>query len=521
MGQRRERSKPWPPRGVRLLGAGLALVVLSESRVASAYEAEVNATSDAQFYTLRSPFGDPVVRRRRYTQTLALHVYDIQGDYVAFGPDLSFKARLRLDADFGREAYERDPANAARYVPGLEQAPVDVMYAYLEGRNYFGGWLGFRVGRQYVTDALGFWSFDGGLARVTTPVFLSFEGYAGFEQRGGLPILLGTERYSAGGVYRGNRDDLELDQYPFFLEESKLAPAYGFALESSGTHYVHSRLSYRKVINRDRVLVSPFPDPGRGFQRVGGDRVSSERLGYSLRASDQGVGAVRGSIVYDFYSQLVSSRALALDWYTTEKITVGADYDYFYPTFDGDSIWNWFTHEGMTSLLSRVEWRPSRRFDVALSGGAKWFETEGNSGTYGSVQQTGSPGAYQAPDRSETGRLTDGLANLGGRYRWSDGSVGARGSLEAGKRGHRAGGDVTARQAFANGYYDTLGIVSLYDWEDGLRPDRSATSLSYVLGGGVTPFDDTRFGLEWEHSTNRLVGQRYRVLATLDLTVLR
>ncbi len=503
-------------------GRRASLIILSALTLpltggpAHAYEAEVAATSDAQFYTLRSPWGDPVVRRRRYTQALALHVYDMQGEFVPFGPQLSFKARLRLDADFGKEGEERNPRQPSTFVPDLEQAPVDVMYAYLEGRNYLGGFVGFRAGRQYVTDSLGWWSFDGGLVRLTTPAYVQVEAYAGFEQRGGLPLLLGTERYASDGVYRGNRQELELNQVPYFLRESKLAPAFGFAIETTGVHFVHGRLSYRKVVNRDRVVVSPFPDAGDGYQRVGGDRVSSERIGYSLRASEASLGAVRGNLVYDFYSQVVSDRALALDWYTTSAISVGADYDYSYPTFDGDSIWNWFSHSGITTLLGRAEWRPSPRFDVALSSGAKIFETEGDSGSYGIVEQAG-----RDPDRSETGRLTDFVGNLAGRYRWSDGNLGLRGMTETGKRGHRVGSDLTLNQAFDRGLYDTLAIVSLYDWEDGLRTDRSATSFSYVAGGGIKPFDETRFGLEWEHSTNRLVGQRYRLLATLDLTVLK
>ncbi|MCK6532310.1 MAG: hypothetical protein L6Q84_04985 [Polyangiaceae bacterium] len=501
------------PSSLVVLGA---LTLLCEVTPARAYEAEVAATSDAQFYTLRSPWGDPIVRRRRYTQALALSVYDIQGDFVPYGPQLAFRARLRLDADFGKERYETNPRQPGTFVPDLVQSPVDVMYAYLEGRNYLGGWVGFRAGRQYVTDSLGWWSFDGGLVRLTTPAYFQLEAYAGFEQRGGLPMLLGTERYASDGVYRGNRDELELNQAPYFLSESRLAPAFGVALESVGVHFVHGRLSYRKVINRDRVVVSPFPDTGGGFQRVGGDRVSSERIGYSVRATEPTLGAARGSLVYDFYNQVVSERALALDWYTTDQITVGADYDYYYPTFDGDSIWNWFTHSGMTTLLGRGEWRPSRRFDLALSSGVKVFETEGDSGTYGTVEQQD-----RDPDRSETGRLSDWVVNLAGRHRWSDGSAGLRGATETGRRGHRVGGDVTLNQTFDQGLYDTLAIVSVYDWEDGLRPDRSATSFSYVAGGGIRPFDETRIGLEWEHSTNRLVGQRYRLLATLDLTVLK
>jgi hypothetical protein len=494
----------------------IALAVTLPASRALAYEAEVESDTSAQFYSLRSPYGAPLVAQRRYTQTLALGVYDIQGDYVPFGPQLTFKARLRLDADFGQSDAERDPSSN-RYVPGLEQAPVDVMYAYLEGRNYLGGLLGFRLGRQYVTDSLGWWSFDGGMARITTPAFVQAEAYGGFEQRGGIPIMLGTERFSADGVYRGDRRDLEFNQYPYFLQESKLAPAYGFALESSGVHWLHSRLSYRKVINRDTVVISPFADAGGGLTRVSGDRVSSERIGYSLRANEESLGAVRGAIVYDFYNQLVSERQLALDWYTTERITLGADYDYFYPTFDADSIFNWFTHSGMTTLSGRAEWRPSRAFDVAGSAGAKRFETEGNSGSYAVSERA----AGATPDRTESGHLTDFVSNLGGTYRWGDGRVGLRGMAETGRSGHRIGGDLTTQKLFNQGFYDSLLVLSLYDWDDALRPDRDATSFAYVLGGGVRPFDGTRFGLEWEHAMNHLVGQRFRVLATLSVAVLK
>lgn len=512
MGGRSRRSREHARTACAALAFSLAFV----PEPAAAYEAEVRTTTDAQFYTLQSPYGDPVVRRRRYTQTLALHVYDIHG--TALDPDapqLSFKARVRLDGDFGQEDAERNPDVAGRYVPGLEQAPLDVMYAYLEGTGYVNGLVGFRLGRQYVTDALGWWSFDGGLVRLTTPVFLQLEAFGGFEQRGGLPIQLGTSRYERDGVYRGNRNDLEFDQYPHFLEESKLAPAYGFALESTGVHWIHGRLSYRKVINRDTVVVSPFPAAGGGYVTVGGARVSSERIGYSMHASEPSLGAAKGHVVYDFYNQLWSEHGAALDWYATEKLTLGAEYDYFMPTFDGDSIFNWFSHSGMTTLLGRGEYRFSRRFDVAASGGAKLFRTEGDSGSYADAQLD----PNRDPDRDDTGTLTDGVGSLGGRYRWSDGSVGVRSMVEGGKRGHRVGGDVTTTQRFDGGFYETLVILSLYDWEDGLRPQRDATSFTYVLGGGILPLETTRIGLEWEHSMNRLVGQRFRVLATLDLAV--
>ena len=491
-----------------LAGSATGLIVLGLTRPSAAFETEVEASTDAQFYMLRSPYGDPIVRRRRYTQTLGLSVYDIQGDAALSGPRLSFRSRMRLDADFGIEGAESNPARRDQFVPGAEQAPIDLMYAYLQGEGYFGGWLGFRLGRQYVTDTLGFWSFDGGLVRLDTPVYFAVEAYGGFEQRGGLPIS--TSRFEGDGVFRGDRSDLEFGEYVGYLEESELAPALGFAVESTGVHFLQTRLSYRRVQNRDTVVVSPFPDAGGGLTTVGGDRVSSERLGYGLRVDEASLGAAGGSLVYDFYAGIVSEYEGSLDWYANAMLTLGAAYEYYEPTFDGDSVFNWFSHEGSSSVLGRATLIFSRRIDVALTGGIEQFRTQGDPATYDETAPV-----------LDASTLTDVLGSLTGRYRWADGSVTLHALGEAGERGHRAGGDVTTKKLFGGGVYDMLVVSSLYDWSDALRPQRDAASFTYVLGGGMTPFESTRFGVEWEHTMNRLVGQRFRVLATLDLTVLK
>jgi hypothetical protein len=235
-----------------------------------------------------------------------------------------------------------------------------------------------------------------------------------------------------------------------------------------------------------------------------------------MRASEETLGAVKGNFVYDFYNQLFSEHGAAIDWYATERLTVGAEYEYFMPTFDGDSIFNWFSHNGMTSVLGRAELELTRQIDVAASGGMKFFRTEGDSGSYAEAQID----PNRTPDRDEKGTLGEPTGSLAGRYRWSDGSVGLRGMGEGGRRGHRAGADLTGKKTFDGGFYDSLVVLSLYDWSDELRPQRDATSFGYVLGAGVSPFETTRFGVEWEHSMNRLVGQRFRLLATLDLAVM-
>jgi hypothetical protein len=284
-----------------------ALACCSED--ARAYETEVDASVSAQYYSLSSPWGSPELRRRRYTQTLGLSVWNIQGTDDPRGPRLNFQTRMRLDADFGQSSAERALGDST-YIPGLQEAPLDLMYAYLEGQRYLDGYVGFKLGRQYVFDTLGFWSFDGALVTLSTPANLVFEGYAGFEQRGGGIPYFGTRRFEAQGVYRGDRYGYDATYYPSFLDESRLAPAAGLAVEASALGVLHSRLSYRKVMNRDEVNVSPFLDLGDGQYFLRGTRTSSERLGYSLRASSKDVGALNGSFVYDFYNQIFSEYAV-------------------------------------------------------------------------------------------------------------------------------------------------------------------------------------------------------------------
>jgi len=205
------------------------------AREARAYKTEVDATLDAQFYSLQSPYGSPLLQRRRYTSTLALNLYDLQTDRKPLGPTLSFKSRLRLDSDFGQRPEERNP-DSSSYIPGLVEAPLDVMYAFLEGQRYFDGTLGFRLGRQYVVDSLGFWSFDGAELMLSTPAYLALEVYAGFEQRGGLPML-STSRFEAGGVSRGDRSGLGFGNRRAFCRNPSSRPPTALRWNRAGSAF--------------------------------------------------------------------------------------------------------------------------------------------------------------------------------------------------------------------------------------------------------------------------------------------
>jgi hypothetical protein len=512
----------------------IALLLSFRAENAAAYDAYVDATFDAQFYNVPSPYGNPILRRRRFTETLSLRVVGLEGRYDPKGPELFAVARLRLDADFGQDESERAvyPTDIARstrassiderrFVPGLQQAPFDIMTAYVEGRRYFRGLVGFRAGRQYVVDALGFWSFDGGLVRLTTPAYFNVEAYGGFEQRGGLPMLA-TSRFEADGVMRGDRTNLGPNVWPSYLEESRLAPAYGVAVESSGLDFLSTRLTYRRVINRDVVNVSPFPDARGAFVHLTGDRVSTERLGWALTATAKDVGNAHGELVYDLLTARLSGVVGSVDWFATPALVVGADYDYFLPTFDGDSIWNWFTHFGTTTIRGRAQLTATRYWAFAGSFGARRFETEGNPNS-------------TAVDGTRSS-LADVLGVIDATFKRPELRAVLRLMDEHGDRGLRRGADVSLQRFFDGKTYEVATLLSLYRFEDPLRQDasgvpiRNATSATYVLRLGYRPFPLFRTGFEWEHSMSDLlttrpapafaspIGHRFRALFTFGLT---
>lgn len=533
----------------------MALAALLASTPARAADFEVQADTAAQGYEVQSPWGDPAIERRRLMQTLGLAAYNLQGKYVPGQADYSVVLKMRLDADFGVNAHLPDAQaggetafggnsgrlSGARFVPGLEPYPLDIMYGWIEGRNLAHGWLGFRVGRQYVTDVLGWWSFDGGLLRVTTPWWVQVELYGGLEQRGGLP--LSTARFERQGVWRGSHgnfggpDEPNTGDYPSYLF-AEPAPAFGVALETNGPSFIHGRFDWRRVFNTGNVVTQQFPDRAGGYKTVDGMRLSQDRLGYAIDAVKNDLGGAKAGFSYDLYGQLVGSLYGGLEAYLGRRVTAGADADYFEPTFDGDSIWNWFTKSPMTTLTGRVSVDPTDRLGIAASGGARLWTADGDPDAFGKGQckAAGQPDdcykkgffvdpsgttVLRAYSRDEANRAssisTDFIGNLSGRYRFNTATVGASTMAQVGERGRRAGGDLSGEKKLDGGHYTLGSRLSLYDWTDPLRPGRGATSFGYVLAGGWRPAEVADLRVEWEHDMNRIVGQRFRILAMLAL----
>ncbi|HVH47002.1 MAG TPA: hypothetical protein VM925_31880 [Labilithrix sp.] len=480
-------------------------------------DAEITSDTAAQFYEMRSPTGQTIIARRRLTTTLGVAVYDLF-DKVddPRAPTLTFRARLRYDADYGASAEETALSRTDRFVPGFSRGPVDLMYGYIEGRRFARGLLGFRLGRQYVTDALGWWSFDGGLVKVTTPYYFALEAYGGLEQRGGLP--LSTSRFERDGIWRGDRSGYERDPtlYPSF-QPNAIAPAIGGAIETAGFNWLHGRLTYRRVYNTGGSNVSQFENGLRAPATYDGSRISQERVGYAVDGTLPTLGGVKAGFAYDLYVAQMANIFASLDWYASPKVTVSLDYDYYRPTFDGDSIWNFFMAMPMNDLGLRASWDPTRRLGVSGGVRARAFmvQTEAEKGL---SAETSPNGLALANDYPSSAIDPMGGANVAGRYRIGEGFIGARGAADVHSSGDRIGLDVYGERTLETRYV-LQARTGVWHWSDELRADRDATNFGYVLGAGYKLFPRSLVLADFQHDMNRIAGQRFRAMLWLTVAI--
>jgi hypothetical protein len=477
-------------------------------------DAEVTSDTAAQLYELRSPTGQTVIARRRLTTTLGVAVYNLLDKPAdPLGPTLTFRARLRYDADYGGSAEETAPNHLDRLVPDYQRGPVDLMYGYIEGRHFLHGWLNFKLGRQYVTDALGWWSFDGGDVQLTTPYYFTVEAYGGLEQRGGMPFS--TARYERQGVWRGDRTDYDPATYPSF-QPNDIAPAIGVAVESSGFTWLHGRATYRRVYNTGSSNTSEFAPGLRAPVGYDGSRISQERVGYALDGMLPELGGFKGGFNYDLYAHTMGNIFASVDWYTSKKVTLSLDYDFYKPTFDGDSIWNFFMAMPMNDIGLRAAWDPNQHLGVAGGLHTRLFslQTQPEKGISDASPPAVSGGNYYPG----SGIQPMGGANVSGRYRFGEGSFGARAAADLADNGDRIGVDVYGERTLETRYV-FQGRLGVWQWDDKLRADRDATDLGYSVGAGYKIFPKSLLLADFQHDMNRIAGQRFRAMLWLTIAL--
>ena len=112
------------------------LVLVWEARV-WAYDQQVSSTLLAEGYSIYTPEGEQI-RRRRFVEDLYLGAWNLltgSADPYYRGPRLSFELALRLDTDFGIGRSESSPSNTSNYVPGVRPLQMDAMVAYVDIRG--------------------------------------------------------------------------------------------------------------------------------------------------------------------------------------------------------------------------------------------------------------------------------------------------------------------------------------------------------------------------------------------------
>src|SRR5262245_33860547 len=188
----------------------VAVVLAAVAAPAHAYEFWLRAQAIGQAYQLREyrligP--DLFLGRRRFTQTLALRIWDI-GDLAAarreahlpeHGLRISWQSYLRIDHDFGDYTSGRVilPLTAAVRRDALDVTPelgesvasLELLYGYLELTGLADDRLTLQIGRVLADDGWGTTAVDGGAARLEVPTLpLAISASAGLRVRASSPL---------------------------------------------------------------------------------------------------------------------------------------------------------------------------------------------------------------------------------------------------------------------------------------------------------------------------------------------
>jgi hypothetical protein len=407
----------------------LAAVVLAVSATsAEAYEFWLRAQTIGQAYQLRSyrlVGPDVFLGRRRYTQTLALRIWDV-GDLAAArrrsrlperGLRISWQSYLRVDHDFGDYTSGRIQIGNVRrdaidIIPELAEttAALDLMYGYLELAGIADDRVTLQLGRTLRDDGWGTTGIDGGAVRVELPPPLAVTATAGLRVRASSPLgisayeldgtagaacreyvegaLPGTGTWQLIDRDRQIRNNRFRSDFEYCPQRDVRQPTVGVAVATSRLRHAGAEVGYRRTWSRTFGLVGDvdrlrFPDLGLypdEFDQAPATGVNEE-YAYARAYADV---ARAGMTIAPYANARVSLLHAAVDRADAGvRLARGAHelepaVDYFLPTFDGDSIFNAFSIEPTTDMRLNYRYTGAvraiaqawlRRYPSAWAGG--------------------------------------------------------------------------------------------------------------------------------------------------------
>jgi hypothetical protein len=394
-----------------LRGWVVAVMLAVGATPAHAYEFWLRAHTIGQAYQLRDYrlIGPDLFQgRRRYTQTLALRIWDV-GDLAAArrrarlperGLRVSWQSYLRVDHDFGQYTAGRirlSPAvrrDAIDVIPELADsvAGLQLLYGYLELAGIGDDRATVRLGRVLADEGWGAVGIDGGSLRVELPPPLAVTATGGLRVRAASP--LGVSAYEldgtsgagcreyveaaapGGGAWRlidrdrAIRNTRLASDFEYCPQREVAQPTVGVTLATSRLRRFGAELGYRRTWSRTVGIIG---DPHRfAFTDVGlypnesgqapGSGVNEERVHARVHGEVRAAGLelrpfinARVSLLHGMLDRADLGIRVERGRHAVEPAV-----EYFYPTFDGDSIWNAFSIEPTTDA------RLGYRYDGAV-----------------------------------------------------------------------------------------------------------------------------------------------------------
>lgn len=525
----------------------LAAIVVASGGTAHAYEFWLRAQTIGQAYELRDyrlVGPDLFLARRRFTQTLALRIFDV-GDLAAHrrrahlperGLRVSWHSYLRVDHDFGEYTAGRlvlpgavpAPRDALDVIPelGASVAKLDLLYAYAEFAGLADDRVTLQLGRVSADDGWGTTAFDGGQARVELPAPVAVTASAGLRVR--ASSLFGVAAYELDGTSgAGCREYVEgptpgsgswqlidrnraitgsklASDYAFCPQRDVRQPTVGVAIATSRTRDFGAELGYRRTWSDTVGLIGrvdrlTYPDTGlypNDFGQAPATGVDEERVFARVHARFVHAGVELAPFADARYSILhaaldradVGVRVRRGD-HVVEPIVA-----YFYPTFDGDSIFNAFSLE--PTLDARVGYRyaPVRGWRANASG---WLRRYAHEDTTTALAGGGDAGVERALGGGWRGRV-DAL--------YDDGYGGRRAgaTAEGSWRGHD-------RELYLRARTIVLGV------REDQRANRDFVTSSTVLSTTWRVADRAAVHGIVEVDYDRIHALQTRAIAVLDL----
>jgi hypothetical protein len=406
---------------------GLA-VALAWAAPAHAYEFWLRAQTIGQAYQLRDyqligP--DLLLGRRRYTQTLALRIWDI-GDLAAArraahlperGLRISWHSYLRVDHDFGDYTGGRVTLqlsvpvrrDALDVIPELSEsvATLDLLYGYLELAGMIDDRLTLRIGRVLADDGWGTAAVDGAEARFELPATpLAITASAGLRVRASSPLGLaayeldgtsgaacqeyvegptpGTGTWQLVDRNRAIANHRLASDFEYCPQREVWQPTVGLAVATTRVHGFGAELGYRRTWSDSVGLIGAvdrlaYPDLGLYPDELGqapASGVDEERLWARAHGELRARGIAIAPYADVRYSLLhaVVDRADAGVRLSRGEHSLEPSIEYFSPTFDGDSIFNAFSIEPTTDL--RLAYQRAGAVSVRATGWLRAYRHE-------------------------------------------------------------------------------------------------------------------------------------------------